>query len=1238
MANYAPYLDKWTHVALVSAGVGGNFKAIYLNGQLVASASSSDGPQVPISILQVGHSAADPVGSTHHHGIIDDFQIYNRVLSAYEIQSLTTGSSPTTVAAVSAVASYGGTQTITLDANITASAAVNEGTVTFQIMNGATAIGNAATSGTVSNGNASVSYALPSGTSVGSYTISASYSGGATYAPSSDNTDTLTINKVSLTVNANNVIRAYGSANPTLTGSIVGIQNSDNITATYATSAGLTSIVGGYSIVPTLVDPGNRLVNYTVTSNNGTLTVSAAPLSVTPANLSRAYGAANPTLSGTITGIKNSDNITATYATSATVLSAVANYSIVPTLIDPSNKLSNYSVTSNNGTLTVTQAGLTAVAFNASRAYGAANPTFSGILSGVLNGDNILAAYNTTATPASSIGNYAITPSLLDPDGKQSNYSVTLSNGTLNVTTAPLSVAAANVSRPYGAANPTLTGTITGIQNNDNITATYATSATPQSLIGNYNIVPTLVDPGSKLSNYSVTSTNGTLTVGTAALTVTPTNVSKTYGDAIPVLGGTVSGVQNGDNITASYSTLAAPGSAVGPYSITAMLSDPGNKLPNYAVTLNTGTLTINTAPLSVSADNKSKTYGDPNPAFTGTLSGVVNGDAITASYSTSTTPGSAAGAYSIVPMLNDPGGKLGNYALTSTNGTLTINKAALSVTANNASRTYGAADPIFAGTLTGVVNADNITATYSAGTTAASPVATYPIVPTLVDPGNKLGNYALTSANGTLTITTAALSVSATNATRFYHAPDPVFTGTLAGIQNNDAISATYSSTATQTSAVGAYPISPALVDPNGLLGNYSVTSANGTLTIKKATPAIVWLQPAQIFAGVPLDTTQLNAAASDAFTNTAVTGTFAYAPDTGTVLAPGLGQTLSVTFTPDDATNYTIATAQTSIDVAPAIPPAITSALSASTAINADFAYTITADGSTPLAFSATGLPDGLMLNGADIGGNPTASGVFNVTLTATNYGGSDSKNLKLIVVASGTNHAPVIASPPTASANPSVVGTALFFSAQATDADGDALDYNWDFGDGTAADGASVSKIFAAPGVYIVTVTVSDGQASATQSVDLVINAQASQDTFAVTKIKLGFSFTKSGNDNLSLSGQIPLPPGFFPAGKIVRILIGGFDTSGTLNSKGTSGDKSFSLRSKKGSATASFSFTVKNRNLFTPLQGLGFSKTASNPSLIFPVIVVLDGTSHFASPALVYTVKVNKLGPQSGSGKH
>jgi hypothetical protein len=84
---------------------------------------------------------------------------------------------------------------------------------------------------------------------------------------------------------------------------------------------------------------------------------------------------------------------------------------------------------------------------------------------------------------------------------------------TINVLKAALSVTVANVSRIYGVPNPPLTGTITGVQNSDNITATYSTSATQSSPPGTYPIIATLNDPGNRLGNYTVTVTNGTLTV-----------------------------------------------------------------------------------------------------------------------------------------------------------------------------------------------------------------------------------------------------------------------------------------------------------------------------------------------------------------------------------------------------------------------------------------------------------------------------------------------------------------------------------------------------------------------------------------------------------------------------------------------------------------------------------------------------------------------------------------------------
>jgi hypothetical protein len=682
---------------------------------------------------------------------------------------------------------------------------------------------------------------------VGTYPITATLSGSPTVISNytvTSNSGTLTVTPAALSVTAGNASRFYGDANPAFTGTVTGIKNADNITATYASTAVAASAVGTFPIVPTLVDPTAKLGNYTVTSNNGTLTVNPAALSVSAASVSRLYGDANPLFTGTITGIKNGDNITATYASIADPISAVGTFAIVPTLADPTAKLGNYSVISTNGILTVSPAPLSVVGTSVSRIYGDLNPAFTGTITGIKNADNITATFASTATAASPVGGYPITPSLVDPGAKLGNYSVTSTNGTLTVSPAALTVTGTNASRLYGDSNPAFTGTITGIKNGDNITATFDSAATAASAVGSYAIVGTLVDPTAKLGNYSVTSNNGTLTVNPAALTVTAADATRVYGDANPAFTGTITGIKNGDNITATYASPAVAGSGVGAYAIIPSLVDPTAKLTNYIVTANNGSLSVTPAALTVNAGNASRAYGDPNPAFAGTIIGLKNGDVITATYASTAGATSPVGTYPVTAALVDPTAKLGNYTVTINGGALTVSPAALTVTAANASRLYGDANPAFAGTIAGLKNGDAISATYSSAADPTSSVGPYAIVPTLADPTLKLGNYSVSSVNGTLTVSPAALTVTAANASRLFGAANPAFTGTIVGIKNGDSITATYATRATATSSVGTYPIVPTLTDPTIKLGNYTITSSNGTLTVF-GTPAGVSVTP---------------------------------------------------------------------------------------------------------------------------------------------------------------------------------------------------------------------------------------------------------------------------------------------------------------------------------------------------------------------------------------------------------
>ena len=95
----------------------------------------------------------------------------------------------------------------------------------------------------------------------------------------------------------------------------------------------------------------------------------------------------------------------------------------------------------------------------------------------------------------------------------------------------------------------------------------------------------------------------------------------------------------------------------------------------------------------------------------------------------------------------------------------------------------------------------------------------------------------------------------------------------------------------------------------------DYTNATATVSINVLPASPTITWANPADIVYGTTLGATQLDATAS-------VPGTFTYSPPMGTILSAGNNQTLSVSFTPMDTTDYTGATATATINVLPGPP----------------------------------------------------------------------------------------------------------------------------------------------------------------------------------------------------------------------------------------------------------------------------------------------------------------------------
>jgi len=145
--------------------------------------------------------------------------------------------------------------------------------------------------------------------------------------------------------------------------------------------------------------------------------------------------------------------------------------------------------------------------------------------------------------------------------------------------------------------------------------------------------------------------------------------------------------------------------------------------------------------------------------------------------------------------------------------------------------------------------------------------------------------------------------------------------------------------------------------------------------------TPTLTWSQPAAITYGTALSATQLNATASVG--STAVPGTFTYAPAAGTVLDAGAGQTLGVTFTPDDTLHYTTATATQSITVNKADQAITFPTIADKTYGDAPFSISASASSGLPVTFSVVSGP--ATLNGNAV----TLTGAGAVTLRASQAG---------------------------------------------------------------------------------------------------------------------------------------------------------------------------------------------------------------------------------------------------------
>jgi hypothetical protein len=340
-----------------------------------------------------------------------------------------------------------------------------------------------------------------------------------TFAQAAGNATAFTINPALLTYTATPATGTYGSAIPTLTGTVTGFVNGQTQssattgTAAFTTPATASSNAGTYPI------NGSGLTanfgNYTFTQavgNATAFTINPALLTYTATSATRTYGSVNPAVTGSITGFVNGDTLSsattgiAGFTSPATSSSNVGAYAI-----------NGSGLTANFGNYTFTQAAPNATAFTVNPAlltytatpvtatYGSAIPVVSGTVVGFVNGQTQSSAtsgtlaFMTPATTTSSATSYAINGSGLTANFGNYTFTQAPTNATaLTIAAASvtnpvvLTIVVNNSTRLQNQSNPAFTAVydgppLTGVAISSILGGlTYQTSAVTNSAAGTY--------------------------------------------------------------------------------------------------------------------------------------------------------------------------------------------------------------------------------------------------------------------------------------------------------------------------------------------------------------------------------------------------------------------------------------------------------------------------------------------------------------------------------------------------------------------------------------------------------------------------------------------------------------------------------------------------------------------------------------------------------------------------------
>ncbi|EPX7154745.1 MBG domain-containing protein [Pseudomonas aeruginosa] len=345
---------------------------------------------------------------------------------------------------------------------------------------------------------------------------------------------------------------------------------------------------------------------------------------------------------------------------------------------------------------------------------------------------------------------------------------------------------------------------------------------------------------------FKTTTTAGDILSRQQTATLTANDATRVYGDVNPTLTATMSGInaidayvnsQFNDLYQATASTTATQASNVGQYAITGNANGSEYFSQRYQLVRQDGKLTVTPAQLIVSADAKTKVYGDADPTLTYQVSGLKNSDTAAGvlSGNLGRVAGENVGNYGILQ--GGLGLNTANYTLSYVGNDLRITPAQLNVIADAKTKVYGDLDPALTYQVSGLKRGDTAGAVLNGGSlsrVAGENVGVYGINQGGL--GLVSSNYTLNYQGNNLTITKALLNVIADAKTKVYGDADPSLTYQVSGLKNGDSAGSILTGGLNRAAGenVGVYGINQGDLALNS--GNYDLSYQGNNLTITKA------------------------------------------------------------------------------------------------------------------------------------------------------------------------------------------------------------------------------------------------------------------------------------------------------------------------------------------------------------------------------------------------------------------